>query len=260
MFKKVIKSYIWLGSVILIALAVFVIFCVIKNSKGKRESYTSSLIIPGCKVAPAMKFIDVPNNIACPPSYIDTGNITAAYILFIRHCDRGYPRIPSNKPYIPQAQGKDGKPGTKIRTTCSDKTTGCLGCEYMDALEGCATNNCSDIGVKRSWALGKWINCFAKDKGLSISTVIGERFFGGSSNQRPHTTAAIIYESLMNLDNSPCWFVADKDNSDHAIRRYVQSDNVKGSIVVVVWNHGGLPGLINDVTKINASWDFNSWT
>jgi hypothetical protein len=255
MFKKVSIHYILLGSVILIAIALLIIFCVIRKSKEKRESYTSSGFIPGCKVAPAMQFPEIPNNKECPSSVIDTGNIKAAYILFIRHCDRGYPTIPSKKPYIPQPLGKDGKPGTKIRTTCSEPTKGCLGCEYMDTLEGCATNNCSEKGVKRSWALGKWINCFAKDKGLPISTVVGEKFVGNVSNQRPHTTAAIIYESLMNLNHSPCWFTAEKDNSDHAIKKYVQSDNVKDKIVVVVWNHGGLPGLIKDVTSFYTPWD-----
>ena len=255
MFEKLSIHYILLGSVILITLAIFVIFCVIRKSKEKSESYTSSGVISGCKVAPAMQFLDVPYHKECPSSVIDTGNIKAAYILFIRHCDRGYRSVPSNKPYIPQPLGKDGKPGTKIRTTCSNQTSGCLGCEYMDTLEGCATNNCSEKGVKRSWALGKWIDCFAKDKVLPISTVVGEIFEPGLSNQRPHTTAAIIYESLMNLNHSPCWFTAKKDNSDHAIKKYVQSDNVENKIVVVVWNHGGLPGLITDVTSFAANWN-----
>lgn len=248
MFEKLSISYILLGSVILIAIALLIIFCVIRKSKEKRESYTSSLLIPGCKVATAITFPDIPNNKECPSSVIDTGNIKAAYILFIRHCDRGYnPKgIPEDPKYKDCVQLDNDK---------------CFGCQRMDTLafkDGkptCATNNCSEKGVKRSWALGKWINCFAKDKGLPISTVVGEIFVKGESNQRPHTTAAIIYESLMNLDHSPCWFIANKDNSDHAIRKYVQSDNVENKIVVVVWNHGGLPGLIKDVTMIGANWN-----
>jgi hypothetical protein len=59
----------------------------------------------------------------------------------------------------------------------------------------------------------------------------------------------------MNLNHSPCWFTAKKDNSDHAIKKYVRSDNVENKIVVVVWNHAGLPGLINDVTSFGVSWD-----
>ena len=247
MFEKLNISYILLGSVILIAFALLIIFCVIK-SKEKRESYTSSRVIPGCKVAPIITLPEIPNNKECPSSVIDTGNIKAAYILFIRHCDRGYnPKgIPEDPKYKDCVQLDNDK---------------CFGCQRMDTLafkDGkptCATNNCSEEGVKRSWALGKWINCFAKDKGLPISSVVGEKFVKGESNQRPHTTAAIIYESLMNLDHSPCWFIAKRDNSDHAIRKYVQSDNVENKIVVVVWNHGGLPGLIKDVTTFDATWN-----
>jgi hypothetical protein len=183
-----------------------------------------------CKIAKQMNFSDIPGSKQCN---ISGTNSKPAYIIFIRHCDRGY--IDSS--------------------SCQDKNDGtCYGCQYLEAIGGCATNDCSDEGIKRSWNIGKWVNCFANDKGLKVTGVISQSFIPGKTNQRPTTTASIIYESLMNLGHSPCYISSPDDND--IVKNYVTSDNFNNQILVIVWDHGKLPGLIQTVTtKYTTSWD-----
>ena len=181
-----------------------------------------------CKTAKQMNFSDIPGSKQCN---ISGTNSKPAYIVFIRHCDRGYPNSSS----------------------CQDKNNGtCYGCQYQEVEGGCATNDCSDEGIKRSWNIGKWVNCFANDKGLKVTGVISQSFVPDTTNQRPTTTAAIIYESLMNLGHSPC-YISTVDNN--IVKQYSISDNFNGQILVIVWDHSKLPGLISTVTKYTSYWD-----
>ena len=199
------------------------------GSTGGSTGSTGGSNIPGCKIAKQMTFSDIPGNKQCN---ISGTNSIPAYTLFIRHCDRGYPDISS----------------------CQDKNNGtCYGCQYLESQGGCSTNDCSDEGIKRSWNIGKWVNCFANDKGLKVTGVISQSFVPNQTNKRPTTTAAIIYESLINLGHSPC-YISTTDNN--IVKNYVKSDNFTGQILVVVWDHGQLPDLIKTVTGHTAtSWD-----
>jgi len=198
------------------------------GATGATGGDTGGKNIPGCKTAKQMNFSDIPYSKQCN---ISGTNSIPAYTVFIRHCDRGY----------------------KDSSSCQDKNDGtCYGCQYLEAEGRCSTNDCSDEGIKRSWNIGKWVNCFANDKGLKVTGVISQSFVPGQTNQRPTTTASIIYESLMILGHSPC-YISTIDNN--IVKQYATSDNFNGQILVVVWDHGKLPDLIKTVTGYTATWD-----
>ena len=238
------SNYLIFGGVIfaVIFAVIFIFIIVIKKPKGT--------FLPSKCVKNPMTFTDT-NAKQCVVN-IEKG--TPSYILFIRHCDRGYPSIPSNQPYSPQPS----PPGNKIRTTCNDQTTECQGCLYPDALYGCATNLCSQLGIERSWALGKWIDCFSKSKKLPIACVLGQSVTV-NSNARPLTTSSIILQSLMNLGLNPCYLTCDKSDYNN-VKKQIYTSGFNGQIVVVVWDHGELGQLISSVTGVpssnpNIHWD-----
>jgi hypothetical protein len=199
------------------------------GATGGETGATGGKNIPNCKTAKQMNFSDITGSKQCN---IFGTNSKPAYIIFIRHCDRGY----------------------KDSSSCQDKNDGtCYGCQYPEAEGGCATNDCSDEGIKRSWNIGKWVNCFANDKGLKVTGVISQIFIRGKTNQRPTTTASIIYESLMNLGHSPCYISSPDDNN--IVKNYATSDNFNGQILVIVWDHSKLPVLINTITGHTSYWD-----
>jgi len=203
-----------------------------------------------CKVSKNMDFTDIPSS---KPCILSGKNNKPAYTIFIRHCDRGY----SDKPHDPNPPPtEDPKHPYPKRTTCTTKPNTCEGCQYQEAEGGCASNDCSIKGINRSWALGKWINCFANDKGLEVTGILGQTFISGSSNQRPTTTATIIYESLVvNFGKSPCYMYAKKGDYT-TVKSYLQADNFKDKIVVIVWDHGQLQDLIKNVTGISGiNWE-----
>ena len=243
-------KYLIFGGVIAAVILVFIIvLLIIKKLKSKQKD---TFLSPKCVKNP-MKFTDT-NAKSCNNS----GTGTPPYILFIRHCDRGYPTIPSKKPYIPQAS-LNGKPGTKIRTTCATNPNTCEGCQYQESENGCASNLCSQEGIERSWALGKWIDCFAKSKDLHIAAVIGQSFESSKSNARPLTTASIILDSLTNLGRSPCYLMSDRSDFSK-VKTQINTSGFSGQIVVVVWDHGELGELITAVTGVSKDNPNIHWT
>ncbi len=228
-----------------------VVLVLVLKSKNKKELYSSDINLntTDCKVAKSMDFPDIH---AQPCAFSAKNNTTAykpAYIIFLRHCDRGY----SDEPHEPNPP-----PGYPKRTTCkTDDSNICEGCMYLESEGGCASNDCSTKGIYRSWALGKWINCFANDKQKEVAGIIAQEFVGGESNKRPTTTATIIYESLtVNFSKSPCYMYARKSKYE-IVKSYLQKEIFNNQIVVIVWSHGQLGDLINHVTGISSGiyWD-----
>jgi len=246
------SKYLIFGGVMIAVIVVFVfVLLIIKSkSKSKSKSQKDTFLVSKCVKNP-MTFPDT-NAKQCVVSTTGTGK--PSYILFIRHCDRGYPSIPSNKPYLPQPPS----PGNEIRKTCSDPTTECEGCLYEDIQYGCSSNLCSPLGIERSWALGKWIDCFAKSKNLHIAAVISQSKTK-DSNSRPQTTASIILDSLMNIGRNPCYLFSNRGDFA-SVKKQVFTPGFKDQVVVVVWDHGQLGSLINAVTGVpisnkNIHWD-----
>lgn len=203
-----------------------------------------------CKVAKNMYFTNIPSS---KPCILSGNNNKPAYTIFIRHCDRGYSDKP-NRPNPPPPLDPNHK--FPHRWTCTTNPNSCEGCQYPEAIGGCASNDCSIKGINRSWALGKWINCFANDKGLEVTGVLAQTFIANISNQRPTTTATIIYESLVvNFGKTPCYMYAGKSQYK-IVKSYLGADNFKDKIVVVVWDHGQLHDLIENVTGISGiNWE-----
>ena len=238
------SNYLIFGGVILAVIVVFIIvLLIIKKPKPKqKDTFSQSNCIKN-----QMSFTDVTNSKPCVNTAGGVGK--PAFILFIRHCDRGYVKDPT-QPNPPV--GANLPPGVK-RTTCDHQTTwtDCLGCEYMDSNGGCASNDCSEEGLNRAWALGKWIDCFSKSKSnIPVAAVVGQVFVGGISNARPMTTASIILDSLINLGHNPCYLTGNKGGTAK-IGPLVNTPAFDGKIVVIVWDHGELTGLINQVTGVS---------
>jgi hypothetical protein len=216
-----------------------------------------------------MTFTDITNAKQC----VNTGGVgKPAFILFIRHCDRGYNNTVSIKNRSAPCQGWDNgqkkmvnvncgpipeKPNSIYRTTCDIQTTwpDCPGCEYMESMGGCASNNCSEEGLKRAWALGKWVDCFAKSKKLSISCILGQ-IKTDDANARPMTTASIILDSLMNIGHNPCYLTGTRDDIKTNyinIKKQLYTSGFDKQIAVAVWDHGELGSLITAITRVPAS-------
>ena len=201
-----------------------------------------------CKVEKIMDFPDIPSKACVFSSKNNTTAYKPAYTIFIRHCDRGY----SDEPHSPNPP-----PGYPLRTTCKTYDSNiCEGCVYLEAEGGCASNDCSTKGIYRSWALGKWINCFANDKEKEIAGIIAQKFIPSKSNQRPTTTATIIYESLnVNFLKLPCYMYAEKGDYK-TVKSYLEQEIFNNKIVVIVWSHGELGDLIKNVTgKPGINWE-----
>ena len=198
-----------------------------------------------CKVAKKMDFPDIPSKACVFPNKNNTTAYKPAYTIFLRHCDRGY----SDEPHYPNPPT-----GYPERTTCkTDDSNICEGCVYLEAEGGCASNDCSTKGINRSWALGKWINCFANDKEKEIAGIIAQKFIPSKSNQRPTTTATIIYESLnVNFLKLPCYMYAEKGDYK-TVKSYLEQEIFNNKIVVIVWSHGQLKELIKSVTNLTGT-------
>jgi hypothetical protein len=214
-----------------------------------------------------MTFTDITNAKPC----VNTSGVgKPAFVLFIRHCDRAYNNTISIKNHSAPCQGWDTNlkkmvnvncgpipenPNSIYRTTCEHKTTwsDCLGCEYLEGIGGCASNDCSEEGLNRAWALGKWVDCFAKRKNISVAAIVGQSFVPQSSNARPMTTASIILDSLMNLGHNPCYLEGNKGQTEK-IGPLVNTSAFDGKIVVIVWDHGELTKLINQVTGVSKDY------
>jgi hypothetical protein len=244
-------NYLIFGGVIAGVILVFVIvLLIIKKPKPKKNVPSYSCL------RNIMTFSDVANSKACS---ITTEVGKPAFILFIRHCDRGYVKSPT-QPNPPIG----GNPQGALRTSCDHQTTWteCPGCEYLESFGGCASNNCSEEGLNRAWALGKWVDCFAKSKNLNIACVLGQSVTS-NANARPLTTASIILDSLMNIGRNPCYLTGTKNdiNSNYVnIKKQLYTSGFIGQIAVVVWDHGQLGGLITAITGVpssnpNIHWD-----
>jgi hypothetical protein len=263
----IISFILVIGIILFVFIPMFPFMTTIVSTIQSSDNSVSTITLPSdnsvstCKATKQLFFTDIQNNIPCAAISYDP-NYSASYILFIRHCDRGYNTDPKAKGFDP------------ISNNCGQmNNTSCLGCQHMDSesvkcvgkicTPTCASNDCSDTGVKRSWALGKWIDCFAKDNNVEIGAVVGQNFVPGSSNRRPQTTASIIYESLTNLGHKPCWILADKntfklhiDSKTKQIKDFVHSNVTNKKLVVVVWDHGDLTNVIQNVTtkKLSGGW------
>jgi hypothetical protein len=253
------SNYLIFGGVIAAVIVVFIIVLLIvktpntkhntkHNTTPKTKQKDNFLPSPNCLKNP-MTFTDITNAKKC----VNTGGVgKPPFILFIRHCDRGYSKTPT-KPNPPIG---GNPPGVK-RTTCDIQKTwqDCPGCEYMESYGGCASNNCSEEGIKRAWALGKWVDCFAKSKNLHIACVLGQTKTD-NANARPMTTASIILDSLMKIGRNPCYLTGTKDDSKTNyinIKKQLYTSGFNNQIAVVVWDHGQLGSLITAITGVPAS-------
>jgi hypothetical protein len=184
-----------------------------------------------CNVKSAMVFSDVKQGKKCN---LKKGSSFPAYVIILRHCDRGYPD-----------KNKDNG------SSCNDiDVNKCAGCAHLEPEGGCSSNICSNVGIKRSWNLGKWVNCFATTNNKSVSAVFGQVFEPGKSNQRPTTTGSIVYQSLLlnkNLKTDICYSQFYKGKYDD-IADALSDDSLKDSIVVIAWDHGDIPGLTRFIT------------
>lgn len=277
------SNYLIFGGVIAAVIVVFIIvLLIIKTPKPKPNPKTKTKHNTTHKTTPKTKqednFLPSSNCLKNPMTFTDITNSKPcvntpggvgkpAFILFIRHCDRGYSKTVSIKNRSAPCQGWDDlkkqtvnvncnpipeKPNSIYRTTCEHKTTwtDCLGCEYLEGIGGCASNDCSEEGLNRAWALGKWVDCFSKSKNIPVAAIVGQSFASGNSNKRPMTTASIILDSLINLGNNPCYLEGNK-NQTEKIGPLVNIPAFDGKIVVIVWDHGELTKLINQVTGVS---------
>lgn len=173
------------------------------------------------------------------------GSENPAYIIVFRHCDRRFHH----------------------HNGCENKGP-CFGGASLP--DDCQTNDCSTTGIKRSWALAKWLNCFAEQKNQSIAGIVGQVFESGFSNRRPTTAASIMYQSLQFAKTPiiPCYDYVHKvpklGQSYHG-RKATQQDIDKAlaetskvlhnpafenKIVAIVTNHGGIPTIVKHLTGV----------
>jgi hypothetical protein len=273
------SKYLIFGGVIAAVIVVFIIVLLIiktPNTKHKHKTKHKTTHKTTPKTKQEDTFLPSSNCLKNPMTFeetsakpcVNTGGVgKPAFILFIRHCDRGYNNTVSIKNRSAPCQGWDNdqkkmvnvncgpipeKPNSIYRTTCEHKTTwsDCLGCEYLEGIGGCASNDCSEEGLNRSWALGKWVDCFSKSKNIPVAAIVGQSFASGNSNKRPMTTASIILDSLINLGHNPCYLEGSKGQTA-TIGPLVNTSAFDDKIVVIVWDHGELTKLINQVTGVS---------
>lgn len=278
------SNYLIFAGVTIAVIVVFIIvLLIVKNSNTKHKHKHKDKHKTTHKTTPKTKqedtFLPSSNCLKNPMTFeetnakpcVNTGGVgKPAFILFIRHCDRGYSKTVSIKNRSAPCQAWDSvkkqtvnvncgpipeKPNSIYRTTCEHKTTwsDCLGCEYLEGIGGCASNDCSEEGLNRSWALGKWVDCFSKSKNIPVAAIVGQSFVPQSSNARPMTTASIILDSLINLGHNPCYLEGSKGQTA-TIGPLVNTSAFDGKIVVIVWDHGELTKLINQVTGVSKDY------
>ena len=174
-------------------------------------------------------FTDVPQARACPAG----GGGRPAQVVFLRHCDETY-TCPPTKSY-----------------------NGCPGCEFSKSTP-CASNKCSTHGVQRAYGYANWLKCFAKGTSAPIAAIVGQIFVSGKTNQRPMTTASMVYDGLIKSGTDPntlCWQQYNRvdDNLPDAtiIAGYretlvagIMNPAFNGKTVVVVWDHHGIDFIL----------------
>lgn len=145
---------------------------------------------------------------------------TPAHIIILRHADR----------YYCDAVEKD-EPSCKA--------------DYQPIRDNQNTNCLSNIGVKRSWRIGQWLNCYAKTNNIKIS-VLGTQCGNKNTNARPNTTATIIAQSLKAQKNPEtfCSMTFNKQNKNSL--SYALSDPIyTNTLAVITWDHGAIPHLLS---------------
>lgn len=110
--------------------------------------------------------------------------------------------------------------------------------------------------------MARWVSCIIKNK-FNISGIFSQKFKPGYSNERPTTTASIIYKSFLQgggvNPSSLCYLYFDKADDTNG-----NNENYKGIIsalsgfskndaVVIVWDHGDLPNLCNSIVSLFRS-------
>jgi len=143
-----------------------------------------------------------------------------AHIIVVRHADRYYcDADPSEEP------------------ACK--------AEYIPSDPANQNTNCvSNIGLKRAWRIGQWIDCYAKKNNLKIG-VVATQCGDDITNARPNTTAKVIAQSLKYQKNPDvfCTMTFNKRNKNSV--GYALSDpRFKGTLAIITWDHGAIPHLL----------------
>lgn len=210
-------------SVVVIILLIIFIPKIIKNIN--KPTY-----IKGCISKKDFQFSDI-KAVQCPVNN-NSGNgngNTPAYIIFLRHCEQQYKNN-------------------------SDPCTYCPGSSD--------TNDCYNRGIDRSWNVGNWLSCFSKNTNTQIGGIITQKH-GPNTNNRPQTTAAIIYQSLQNNGINTCYSLikrlseGDRSKNLDLFKSTIQNNQFNNKIAVVVWDHGDISELITSIggKKLRYGWD-----
>jgi len=152
--------------------------------------------------------------------YVPSMELQPAKVLVLRHGDRYYCDVPPG----------DAPPCAAAYEVKDDNQN---------------TNCVSDVGIKRAWRTGQWIDCYAKKNNLKIS-VIASQCGDQNTNARPNSTASVIAESLKKQSTSHdfCVMTFNKQYKNSVLLA-LSDPRFAGTLAVIVWDHGAIPHILS---------------